>query len=220
MKPVYALGWRAMRMVARWYFRCRVLHPERVPLCGPVILAANHASYIDPPLIGAALRRELHYLARASLFRHRFSAALLRALNCVPVEREGGGAAGLRAILDRLHAGSGILLFPEGTRTFDGRRQRALAGIGLVVIKSTCPVVPVRVFGSYEAFGRHVRVPRPWRLAVKFGQPMHFAAERAEAEHVSKARLKAVYQQVADGLMGAVAKLQPCAELDRFPASR
>ena len=92
----------------------------------------------------------------------------------VPVDREGGGARGLKAILDRLLAGGAIILFPEGTRTRDGKLQPARSGIGLTVMKSTAPVVPVRVFGTFEAFGRHLRFPRPHRVAVKYGQPMLF----------------------------------------------
>ena len=82
----------------------------------------------------------------------------------MPVNREGGGAAGLKAILDRLLAGGGIILFPEGTRTRDGKLQPARSGIGLTVIKSTALVVPVRVFGTFEAFGRNHKFPRPHRL--------------------------------------------------------
>jgi 1-acyl-sn-glycerol-3-phosphate acyltransferase len=127
----------------------------------------------------------------------------------VPVDRDGGGAAGLKAILDRLLAGGGIILFPEGTRTRDGNLRPARSGIGLVVIKSTAPVVPVRVFGTYEAYGRHVKFPRPRRIAVKYGQPMQFEKLRAEAKDCSKPRLKEIYQAIADEIMAAIAKLEP-----------
>src|SRR6266571_2958269 len=174
MNLIYRFAWCLFRVVFVVYFRWRVYHPERVPLKGPVILAANHASFIDPPLVGSGLKREINYLARESLFRFPVAGAVLRAVNSVPVDREGGGAAGLRAILDRLLAGGGIILFPEGTRTRDGKLQPARSGIGLVVIKSTAPVVPVRVFGTYEAFGKHMRFPLPKQLTVKFGEPMDF----------------------------------------------
>src|SRR5207247_2002738 len=129
--------------------------------------------------------------------------------SAVPVNREGGGGAGLKAILDRLLAGGVIVLFPEGTRTSDGQLQPARSGIGLTVIKSAAPVVPVRIFGSFEAFGRHVRFPRPRRLTVKFGQPMCFEQLRAEAKTCSRSRMKEIYQQVADDIMAAIAKLEP-----------
>jgi len=182
MNPSYRLGWLTFRAIYATYFRWHVFNAENVPLEGGVILASNHASFLDPPLVGAGLRRDINYLARESLFRFPGVGALLRSWNSVPVDREGGGARGLKAILDRLLAGGAIILFPEGTRTTDGRFLPARSGIGLTVIKSTAPVVPVRVFGTYEAYGRHVKFPRPRRIMVKYGRPMNFEALRAEAK--------------------------------------
>ena len=212
MNLSYRIGWLFFRTLYTVYFRWRVFNAERVPVTGGVILAANHASFIDPPLVGSALYRPINYMARESLFRYPGVGALLRSWNAVPVNRDGGGAAGLKAILDRLLAGGGIILFPEGTRTLDGRLQPARSGVGLTVIKSVAPVVPVRVFGSFEAYGRHLKIPRPRRVVVKFGKPMDFAALRAEAKTCDKARLKAIYQQVADEIMGAIAGLEPRAD--------
>ena len=217
MKLFYRCGWLWFRCLFATYFRWRVYHPERVPGTGPVILAANHASFLDPPLVGAALSREIHYLARESLFRFPVLGAALRGVNCVPVDREGGGATGLRAILGRLLDGGAIVLFPEGTRSPDGNLQPARSGIGLTVIKSTAPVVPVRVFGTFQAYGRHMRLPRPRRVAVKYGWSMSFEAHRAEARACSKTRLKEIYQEIADEIMVAIARLEPCAEKAAVP---
>ncbi|MDB6021596.1 MAG: 1-acyl-sn-glycerol-3-phosphate acyltransferase, partial [Pedosphaera sp.] len=161
MNPVYFTGWSLYRAAFATYFRWRVYGSENVPLQGPVILAANHESFLDPPLVGSGLKRDINYLARKSLFRYPVLGWILRAVNAVPVDRDGGGAAGLRAIMDRLQAGGAIILFPEGTRTSDGKLQPARSGIGLTVIKSSAPVVPVRVFGTYEAWGRQVSFPWP-----------------------------------------------------------
>ena len=136
MAPVYTICWSLCRLIFAGYFRYRVYNPERVPLEGPVILASNHASYIDPPLIGSGLKRDIHYLARESLFFYAPGRALLRALNCVPVDRDGGGAAGLKGIIDRLLAGGGIILFPETEFKFyldahleERSRRRAADGV-------------------------------------------------------------------------------------------
>ena len=217
MNPAYFIGWCAYRTVFKLYFRWRVFNAERVPLRGPVILAANHASYIDPPLVGAGITRAINYLARENLFRFPVMGWVLRQWQVVPVDRVGGGAAGLRAILERLLAGGAIILFPEGTRTRDGKLQPARSGIGLTVIKSNAPVVPARVFGTYEAYGRHLTLPRPHRVAVKYGQPMLFTELRAEAKVCSKPRLKEIYQQVADELMAAIAGLEPYEDKAAFP---
>jgi 1-acyl-sn-glycerol-3-phosphate acyltransferase len=217
MNIPYFIGWCSFRAIYKLYFRWRVFNPERVPLEGGVILASNHASFLDPPLVGCGLRRSINYLARENLFRFPVMGWILRHWQVVPVDRDGGGAAGLRAILDRLLAGNAIILFPEGTRTRDGKLQPARSGIGLTVIKSSALVVPVRVFGTFEAYGRHLRFPRPCRVAVKYGQPMLFSELRAEAKVCSKARLKEIYQQVADEIMAAIASLEAYRDKAQFP---
>jgi 1-acyl-sn-glycerol-3-phosphate acyltransferase len=209
MNLSYRIGWILFRTGFATYFHWRVFNAENVPLQGGVILASNHASYLDPPLVGSGLHRDINYLARESLFRFPGIGALLRSWNSVPVDREGGGARGLKAILDRLLAGGAIILFPEGTRTTDGKFLPARSGIGLTVIKSTAPVVPVRVFGTYDAYGRRHSFPRPRRVMVKYGRPLTFETLRAEAKTCDKARVKEIYQQVADEIMAAIAKLEP-----------
>jgi 1-acyl-sn-glycerol-3-phosphate acyltransferase len=205
----YRLAWIFYRLLFKFYFGWRVFHAERVPQTGPVILAANHSSYIDPPLVGAGLSRGINYLGRESLFRFPMLGSLLHSWSVVPVDRDGGGAKGLKIILERLLAGGAIILFPEGTRSPDGQFQAARSGIGLTVIKSSAPVVPVRVFGTFEAYNRHMTLPRFRRtVMVKYGKPMDFAALRAEAKVCSKARLKEIYQQVANELMSEIGKLE------------
>jgi len=212
MNLSYRIGWTCFRVMYATYFRWRVYGANHVPLSGGVILASNHSSFLDPPLVGSGLKRDINYLARESLFRFPGIGALLRSWNAVPVDRDGGGAKGLKTILDRLLQGNGIILFPEGTRTKDGNLQPARSGIGLTVVKSNAPVVPVRVFGTYEAYGKHIKIPRPKRVIVKYGRPMNFEALRAEAKTCDKARLKIIYQEVADEIMAAIAKLEPKAD--------
>jgi len=220
MNVSYRLAWIFFRTLYLTCFRCRYLHPERVPMHGPVILAANHASFLDPPLIGAGFNRMVNYLARNTLFDAPVVGALLRSWKVVPVDREGGGGAGLKAILDRLIDGGVILLFPEGTRTSDGHLRPAKSGIGLTVIKSTAPVVPVRVFGTFEAYGRHMKIPRPRRVTVKYGHPLDFKELRAEAKTCSKPRLKEIYQQIADEIMASIARLDQRADVPEELARR
>lgn len=213
----YRAGWVFFRLFLGAYFRARYLNHENVPATGPVILAANHASYIDPPLIGAGLHRTVSFLARDTLFRFPVMGSILRTWKVVPVDREGGGATGLRMIMDRLNQGNAILLFPEGTRSSNGELQPARSGVGLIVIKSTAPVVPVRVFGTAQAYGRRHRIPRPLPISVKFGTPLPFTELRTEAATCTKTRLKQIYQQVADEIMAAIGRLTPFEEKTRFP---
>jgi 1-acyl-sn-glycerol-3-phosphate acyltransferase len=115
----------------------------------------------------------------------------------------------MRRIMSALQQGRAVLLFPEGTRTRDGLLQSARSGIGLLVIKSEAPVVPVRVWGTMEAMGRGVHFPKPKRVMVKYGEPLHFDELRIEAKNCSKDRLKEIYQQVADEIMAAIGRLEP-----------
>ena len=208
MNLSYRCGWLFFRALFATYFHWRVIDAQNVPKTGSVILAANHASYLDPPIVGAGLDRDINYLARQSLFRFPIVKQILHSWNSVPVDRDGGGAKGLKIILDRLLGGAGIILFPEGTRTYDGKLQPAHAGIGLVVAKSEAPVVPVRVFGTYEAWGRNQKLPLPKKIAVRYGQPMRFEKLRAEAKHCPKDRLKQIYQEIANEIMAAIAALR------------
>jgi 1-acyl-sn-glycerol-3-phosphate acyltransferase len=212
MNPVYFIGWSFYRCLFATYFRWRVLNPGHVPMTGPVILASNHASFLDPPLVGSGVKRDINYMARKSLFRYPGVGQILRAVQAVPVDRDGGGAAGLKAILDRLNAGGGIVLFPEGTRTKDGNLQPARSGVGLVVAKSAAPVVPVRVFGTFDARWNRLKLLRPPRVTIKYGRPMQFEKLRTEAKHCTKSRLKEIYQEIADELMAEIAKMEPRAD--------
>ena len=209
MTFIYRFTWLACRLVFGIYFRFGVYNERRVPSEGPVILAGNHASFLDPPMIGSAVRRPINYLARESLFRFPVFGWYLKALNSVPVDRDGQGAKGLKMILDRLMKGGGIILFPEGTRTSDGNLQPARSGIGLTVIKSDAPVVPVRVFGTFIAWNRKQLFPRPRKVIVKFGKPLDFKKLREESKNCPKKRLKEIYQEVADQIMEEIAVLEP-----------
>lgn len=209
MTPLYTIGRTLYRLAFRFYFGWRVIRPDRVPAKGRAILAANHASFLDPPLVGSAAEREISYLARETLFRYPVVGWILRKVNAVPIDRDGGGPAGLRNILDRLNRDDAIVLFPEGTRTRDGMMQPARAGIGLIVIKSGAPVIPIRIWGTYEAFSRHHKFPRRRKVTIKFGNPINFDSLRAEVATADKARLKQIYQEIALRIMAAIAELEP-----------
>ena len=209
MKWLYRLCWHLLRIGFRTYFRWRVVGAERIPLEGPVILASNHASFLDPPLLGAAAPREASFLARESLFRFPLLGKFIRAINALPVDREGKSPKGLKAILDRLAEGKPVVLFPEGTRTADGNLLPARSGVGLTVIKSGAPVVPIRIFGSYEAYSRSMWFPRPRSIRVVFGEPIDFSSTIAEAASAEKGRIREIYAEVADRIMGEIAGLKP-----------
>ena len=197
------------RMIFRVWFRWRVHHRERVPAQGSVILASNHVCYLDPVFVVRTLKRMVVALARADAFRFFLIGVLLRSWGVVPVDKSGTGG-GLKTFLTRLRAGDAVIMYPEGTRSFTGQIQSPQAGIGLIIIKDDAPVVPVKVFGAFEAYGRHHFFPRPYKVEIKFGEPLDFTGLRAEAKQTKdKKRLKELYQQATSDLLHAIATMDP-----------
>ncbi len=161
-------------------FSLRTAGTENVPKRGPALLVANHQSYLDPPLVGIAARRELVYLARKTLFRNRFFSTLIRDNNAVPIDQEGIGKDGIRTILEQLDRGRAVLVFPEGARTPDGRMHPLRPGVQLLIRRSGAPIVPVGIAGAYDAWPIWRRYPvaaplfapaRPGAIAIAIGAP-------------------------------------------------
>lgn len=160
--------------VLRGFFDAQAFHADRVPQHGPLLIAANHQSYIDPPLVGGmAGLRHCSYLAKAPLFTFRPFGALLRGINCVPVSGDGGDAGSIREILRRLERGHAVVIFPEGSRTLTGAMTPFKRGMSLLVKRARCPVLPVAVEGCFDAWKRGDR-PRPFTcpVAVMYGNPI------------------------------------------------
>lgn len=158
-------------------YRARVRGAKNVPATGPVLIAANHQSFLDPPLIGCFVRnRHLSFVARIGLFKFGPFAWLISALNSIPINDEAGDAGAIKEILKRLAAGHAVLIFPEGSRTFDGGQKSFKRGVALLVKRAKCPVVPAAVEGCFDAWGPAVRFPRMFgqRVAVTYGKPIPY----------------------------------------------
>jgi 1-acyl-sn-glycerol-3-phosphate acyltransferase len=125
-------------------------HP--FPEKGPVLVVANHQSYLDPPLVGLSSGRRLVYLARKSLFRSPVFSGLIRSLNAVPIDQDGVGKEGIKTILGELGKGKAVLVFPEGSRTPDGKIHPFKPGIHLLIKRSRALVVPAGIAGAYQAW--------------------------------------------------------------------
>jgi 1-acyl-sn-glycerol-3-phosphate acyltransferase len=198
----YWTGYYLTWFLSRLLFRFRVVHRERIIREGPVILAMNHESYLDPPLAGIASDREMCFLARKTLLDVPVLSFLLPRLNVVPVDQEGNDRSALKALLRILKAGRGTVVFPEGARTLDGNLQPALPGLGFVIAKTLAPVVPMRIFGAREALPRGGNRLRLARITIVVGEPLHFTAEDLNP------RRKELYQQLSDRVMAAIAALR------------
>ncbi|MDR2371829.1 MAG: 1-acyl-sn-glycerol-3-phosphate acyltransferase [Puniceicoccales bacterium] len=161
MNPYYLTTILFSDLCLKELFNGKIYGQENIPRSGPFIVAPNHLSHLDPPLVGAAFRkRELMFLARKTLFKPGFWNWLLSHINVIPVDKE--NAADISAIkktLTFLKNGFGVAIFPEGTRSLDGNFGPAQPGIGFLACKSQVPVIPVRVFGTYEILKKYSICP-------------------------------------------------------------
>jgi len=160
------------RFVLGTCFRVRAFGAEHLPAHGPVLIASSHQSYLDPILVGAFVRRPLQFMARDTLFRNRAFAWLIRTFNAFPVKRGTSDITSIRLCLRLLRASRAVLLFPEGTRTSDGRIQPIQSGVVTLSRRSGAPIVPVTLEGVFEAWPRTRRFPRWARILVAYGEPV------------------------------------------------
>jgi 1-acyl-sn-glycerol-3-phosphate acyltransferase len=201
MNFYYWLGYEFSRLVGRIFFRFRVVHRERVIQNGPVILAMNHQSYLDPPLAGITCDRAIYFLARRTLLDVPLLGWLLQKLNVIPVNQEGVDRGAIKALIRILKAGNGVLVFPEGSRTLDGKLQPAEPGLGLVIAKTLAPVVPMRIFGAHEALPRGGGL-RFVPITIVIGEPIFFSAADLSTPG------KNLYGRLSQRVMDAIAALR------------
>ncbi len=168
----YWLARLSCRIFCAVVFRYRSYGRENVPATGPVILASNHQSFLDPVFCGVAMKRHLVYVARDTLFRWRLFGFLIHSVNAIPVSRDKADIAAMRAIIARLQGGAAVCLYPEGTRTHDGRIVPVKAGFGLLCRRAKAVVVPVLIDGGFETWPRHKRLFEPGAINVHFGEPL------------------------------------------------
>jgi 1-acyl-sn-glycerol-3-phosphate acyltransferase len=189
------------RVLARLMFRLEGRGTEHVPRTGAMLLAANHSSVLDPPLVGAVAPRQLSFMAKADLFRIPLFGTLIRRLNATPLRREGSDPGALRTALRMLEEGRALLIFPEGTRGEEGTVRSAKAGAGMLAVMAGVPVVPVFIRGSGAVWPRGRRLPRPGKVIVTFGPPLTF-------ERRTGVERKQQYEAASRMIMDAIARLR------------
>ena len=176
---------------------------EHVPHTGGLVVAANHISFWDPPLIGAALPREMHFLAKEELFRTPVLGPLIRSVNSIPIRRGVADLSGMSRAMDTLKRGQALLMFPEGSRMRDGELHPARPGVGMMAVHADVPVVPCYISGSNR--------PRQWiyrrsRVRVWFGPAHHWKDLAGPDAPLTPGR--DLYQRVGDAVMREVAILR------------
>ncbi len=198
----YGILWILCRALSVVFLRYRARGVDRVPASGGVLLAANHASYTDIPLLGCGIRRRLFYLGRASLFPHALVRGLLRSLGWIPLQQGRWDRKAFREAVELLRAGRTVVIFPEGTRTPNGALQPGKLGIGLLVAEAQCPVVPVYLSGTYEVLPMGATRLRLHPVEVLFGESMDFREECRDYKG------KELYQRISQKVMARIAELR------------
>jgi 1-acyl-sn-glycerol-3-phosphate acyltransferase len=202
MNFYYWLGYHLSRLLAKVFFGFRIVHRERVIQTGPVILATNHQSFFDPPLAGNAADRAIYFLAKKSLMDVPILGWLLPRLNVIPVNLERGDRSALKALIRVLSAGDCALVFPEGTRTPDGNLQPAEPGLGLIIAKTRAPVVPMRIFGAYDAWPIGGKMRLGPKITIVVGEAIHFSEADFEGSG------KDLYTRLSQRVMDAIAAIK------------
>jgi len=172
------------RVLANIFGKFRVFGLENIPETGGVLLAANHQSYMDPVLVAMVLPREMHFMARRSLFRNPVFRAIIVSYNAFAIERDTADVKGVKEAIARLEAGNILLVFPEGTRTENGTIGRMKPGIGMLAERAAVPIVPVLIDGAYEVWPKGSRIPRFGRITMIFGKPLPPVSETTAVNRI------------------------------------
>lgn len=201
MNFYYWLGYNLSRLIGRIFFGYRIIHRERMIQTGPLIIATNHQSFLDPPLAGTASDRAIFFLAKRALLDVSVLSWLLPKLNVIPVDQEAIDRTALKRLIRVVEAGNAALVFPEGSRSPDGNLQPALPGVGLIIAKTLAPVVPMRIFGAHDALPPGARWPKSARITLVVGAPIHFTESDLQPR-------ENVYARLSQRVMDAIAALR------------
>ena len=169
-QPLYWLARGFVYFCLLLKYRMRVFGREHVPARGGAVIVANHCSYLDPPVMGGAnSRRVVHFLARDTLFSNPIAKWFFPRVGVIALDRTKGDLGALKKAIATLKDGKVLGLFPEGTRSPDGKMRAAKGGIGFLIAKGNVPVVPLHISGTFAAFPKGANKFRPSRIVARYG---------------------------------------------------
>ena len=169
----YWLARWACKLFASACFKWRCYGLDNIPKKGPFLLVSNHQSFLDPIFCGATPKRHFYFLARDTLFTNWFFGPLIRSVYAIPVKREQGDLGAMKKVIGILKEGDGVCLFPEGTRTSDGRILPFKAGLGLLCRRGNATIIPVVIDGAYECWPRTRKLFKTGMpVMVHYGKPI------------------------------------------------
>lgn len=198
--------YKCVHTLVNWFFGTLYNYSasgnHHIPLNESIILASNHVSFYDPPAIGGNAQRQLSFFARDTLFKGILG-KLIRSLDTIPVNRNAADIKSLKTIFKVLKNNGAIMIFPEGTRSPDGKLSESKPGAGMIACKSKATVIPTRIFGTFEAWGRQKKIPSlGGSIHVCFGPPMTVSEIDPGKDHPER------YNEASNRIMNEIAKLK------------
>ncbi|MEH7387417.1 lysophospholipid acyltransferase family protein [Bacillus sp. JJ1521] len=191
---LYPFGRGLIGAIVKPLYRIEVLGRENIPKEGGVLICSNHIDNLDPPVVGVTSPRPIHFMAKAELFKVPVLGWILPNVNAFPVKRGVSDRESLRTALKILKEGKVLGIFPEGTRSKDGKLGKGLSGVGFFALRTDCAVVPCAIIGPYKKFGK---------LKVVYGKPVEMEAFREE-----KASAEVVTDKIMDSIREILEKYQ------------
>ncbi|MFJ3672645.1 lysophospholipid acyltransferase family protein [Streptomyces sp. NPDC090106] len=215
----YLLKYVLLGPLLRLVFRPRIEGLEHIPETGAAIVAGNHLSFSDHFLMPAVLKRRITFLAKAEYFtgpgiKGRLTAAFFRSAGQIPVDRSGkeAGQAAIREGLGVLGKGELLGIYPEGTRSHDGRLYKGKVGVAVMALKAGVPVIPCAMIGTFEAQPPGTVIPRPHPVTIRFGEPLDFS------RYAGMENEKAILRAITDELIYAILSLSGQEYVDEYAA--
>ncbi len=198
-----SIFWKSCQVVARvgstLLFDLKTYGEKNVPMTGGVLLVANHQSFLDPVLVAVRLKRPVSFFARASLFKNKYFGKLIRSLHAFPVNLGKGDLQAMKETIDRLQQGYALNIYPEGSRSNDGKLGPLQKGVALIVRKAGVPIVPVAIDGSYMAWRKGQKSLRPYPIRVMYGEPIDVSGMKADKIlEVLESKLRGLLDQLKE----------------------
>lgn len=183
----------------RIFYHVRAENREQIPLLGPLIVAANHFSYMDPIVLQAMFPRRISFMMTELYYEGRWK-WFFKILHCICVKEKGSNIAALKEGIEVLKKNDVLGIFPEGGVSREGRLQEGNPGIGFLVVKSGVPVIPAFISGTYEALPKGAKIPKISRIKVTFGRPMIF-------DNIKNRKNKTGIVEITNSIMEQIEKL-------------
>ncbi|MFF3486582.1 lysophospholipid acyltransferase family protein [Streptomyces sp. NPDC002701] len=213
----YVLKYVLLGPLLRLVFRPRIQGLEHVPATGAAIVAGNHLSFADHFLMPAILKRRITFLAKAEYFtgpgiKGRLTAFFFRSVGQIPVDRSGkeAGKAAIREGLGVLSKDELLGIYPEGTRSHDGRLYKGKVGVAVMALRAEVPVIPCAMIGTFEAQPPGRKIPKVHPVSIRFGEPLDFS------RYAGMENEKAILRAITDEIMYAILTLSEQEYVDRY----